>query len=219
MDQIDFRSSALRLLPGLSGLWLSAGVVVIAGLTPDYSHVSQFMSVLGAQGAPFADWANYAVFGPAEAAMLVFLVVLWAALPKGSAAIVTGLALLALYACLLVAAAFLPCDAGCHAGVSGASASHRAHMVIGALAYPLALIGLLLLCLSLPGAGSLRLMGLLASVCGFGLFLTMLSVTDLQGLTQRLLEAIIYVQAAVLGWRAASLRQASGSSETAHHGF
>ncbi|WP_227513052.1 hypothetical protein [Tritonibacter mobilis] len=45
-------------MPVISGLWLAIGVGIIGALTPDYSHASQFMSALGATGAPYAAWVN-----------------------------------------------------------------------------------------------------------------------------------------------------------------
>ena len=72
---------ALVALPVLSALWLAVGVGVIGALSVDYSHVSEFMSALGASGAPLANWANYAVFIPAELWLLLFLATLAVHLP------------------------------------------------------------------------------------------------------------------------------------------
>lgn len=65
-------SLALIILPIISGLWLVIGVSIIGAHTTGYSHVSQFMSELGATGAPLAPWTNYSVFMPTEILILGF---------------------------------------------------------------------------------------------------------------------------------------------------
>jgi len=197
---------ALIALPVISGLWLAIGVGILAALSPGYSHVSHFMSVLGAAGSPFAAWTNYAVFIPTELWFLAFLALLNTRLPDRRLTRVS-LILLAAYAGLLMLAAGLPCDAGCDGGDAGHSAIHIAHMIAAATAYPLALIGLFLLVLTLPRPSLLRRLALPSMAVGFGLFGAIIAVPEAQGLFQRLLEAWIYAHFIALGVHAAlSLR-------------
>ncbi|AXT33708.1 DUF998 domain-containing protein [Phaeobacter sp. LSS9] len=198
----DTASWALIALPVISGLWLAIGVGVLAALSPGYSHVSHFMSVLGAAGAPYAAWTNYAVFIPTELWFLGFLALLNARLPDRRLTRVS-LILLATYAGLLMLAAGLPCDAGCNGGDDGQSAVHIAHMIAAAVAYPLALIGLFLLVLTLPQPSLLRRFALPSLAVGGGLFGAIIAVPEAQGLFQRLLEAWIYAQFIALGVHAA----------------
>ncbi|SFQ97577.1 DUF998 domain-containing protein [Poseidonocella sedimentorum] len=202
---VKTRPRGLVVLPILSGLWLAIGVGILGALTPGYSHITQFMSALGADGAPFAAWTNYAVFIPAEILLLAFLALLRASCEDSKA---TRVALICLfsYAALLIAAAVLPCDAGCQSAGEGASNTnaHIAHMAIAATAYPLALIGLVTLGLSAPKASPLRRVALPAALVGVGLFVAIAVFEDAQGLVQRLLETWIYLHFILIGKVAAS---------------
>ncbi|SNR65988.1 DUF998 domain-containing protein [Puniceibacterium sediminis] len=204
----ELNTLALAGLPILSGLWLATGVGVIGALTPGYSHIGQFMSVLGASGGPLAAWVNYLVFIPAEIWLLAFLAVLNAQPPR-SRSRRFSIVILATYAVLLMAAALLPCDTGCQAKDSGgnlsASSVHVAHMAISAIAYPLALIGLLPLGLAAHGTSLPRRLALPVTALGTCLFLAIILIPDAQGLFQRLLEALIYLQIILLGRYEASI--------------
>ncbi|WP_282121287.1 DUF998 domain-containing protein [Ruegeria atlantica] len=202
------RSISLVVLPIISGLWLAIGVGIISALTPNYSHIDQFMSALGAVGAPLATWTNYAVFIPTEIWLLAFLARLNSCLP-GSRTKRISILLLSAYAILLILAAFLPCDAGCDSRGSDENMTstlvHIAHMAIAVTAYPLALIGLLILSLTAPPNSLLRRLAPPATIVGFCLFITIFLMPLTQGLFQRLLEAWIYFQFISLGLYAASI--------------
>ncbi len=203
------RSQAPVVLPAISALWLAIGVGIIGVLTPDYSHISQFMSALGATGAPYAAWVNYAVFIPAEIWFLAFLFSLRSHLYNTQTTRFSLMCLCA-YAVLLIAAALFPCDAGCQSAISdetGANTlSHIIHMLVAAAAYPIALIGLLSLCLSVRGKFALRLFAVPTATVGFGLFFAIPVFHDAQGLLQRVLEAWIYLQFVLVEWHVAANR-------------
>ena len=203
---------ALVILPLLSGLWLAIGVAIVGALTPNYSHVSQFMSALGAADAPFAIWVNYAVFIPAEGFLLGFLFLLKRRLPDSRTKRIAMVMLVA-YAVLLIFAALLPCDVGCHTAGSGGyptnTLSHKLHMAIAAVAYPLALIGLLFMAVTLQPSSALRRFALPSAIIGFCLYVAIPSVADAQGLFQRLTEAWIYLQLTALGYSAVSYERES----------
>lgn len=203
----DKHSLALIILPIVSGAWLAIGVGLISSQMLNYSHISQFMSVLGADGAPYAKWANFAVFLPAQIIIIAFLALLNS---RASNKWVNriGLPFLFAYAISLALAAFLPCDAACHNHGSDSNLQntsvHIAHMVIAATAYPLALIGLLLLRLNSEQKKFLRFLVVPATIIGFCLFFAIILIPDAKGLFQRLLEALIYIQFILLGLSAAS---------------
>ncbi|MEP2980186.1 MAG: DUF998 domain-containing protein [Lentilitoribacter sp.] len=203
----DIQSLALVILPVISLIWLVMGVGIIGAIMPNYSHVSQFMSALGAVSAPFANWANYAVFLIAEIPLLVFLALLSRRLSKTRAQRISILLLLA-YTILLIFAALLPCDVACDSHESGSefknTSTHIAHMFIAAIAYPLALIGLLPLFLSTPKNTIMHRFAVPLVMTGFCLFFAIVLMPETQGLFQRLLEVLIYVQLIMLGFYAAS---------------
>lgn len=203
----DKHSLGLIILPIVSGVWLAIGVGLIGSQMPNYSHLSQFMSVLGADDAPYAKWANFAVFLPAEIIIIAFLALLNSCAPHKWANRM-GLPLLFAYAILLALAAFLPCDAACHNHGSDSNLQntpvHIAHMAIAASAYPLALIGLLLVRLTSEQKTFLHYVVVPATIIGFCLFFAIILIPDAKGLFQRLLEALIYIQLILLGLSAAS---------------
>jgi hypothetical protein len=199
---------ALVALPVLSALGLAIGVGVIGAFSVGYSHVSEFMSALGASGAPLAKWANYAVFIPAELWLLLFLATLAIHLPH-SRSKWFFVAVLAAYAILLILLAILPCDAGCHIDSENDASEtsfHILHMTIAAIAYPIAFIGLLPLSLKAPSNTYLNGLALPVTAVGFGLICAIVLVPDAQGLFQRLIEALIYIQLIFIGWYASSLQ-------------
>jgi hypothetical protein len=165
------------------------------------------MSALGASGAPLANWANYAVFIPVELWLLLFLATLSVHLPH-SRSKWFFVAVLAAYAILLILLAILPCDAGCHIeneSDAPETSVHILHMTIATIAYPIAFIGLLPLSLKAPSNTYLNRLALPVTVVGFGLICAIVLVPDVQGLFQRLVEALIYIQLIFIGWYASSL--------------
>lgn len=198
---------ALVVFPVLSALWLAVGVGVLGALSEGYSHVSEFMSALGASGAHLANWANYAVFIPAELWLLLFIATLAVHHPQ-SWSKWFFVAVMSAYAILLILLAILPCDAGCHIenkNDAPETSVHIIHMVIAAIAYPIALIGMLPLGLSAPRNTYLNRLALPITAVGFGLIYAIVLFPDAQGLFQRFLDALIYFQLIFLGWYAASL--------------
>ncbi|SFB06810.1 Protein of unknown function [Poseidonocella pacifica] len=194
------RPYALIVLPVLSGVWLAGGVTLIGALTANYSHVSQFMSALGAEDAPYKDWTNYGVFIPTELLLLAFIAELKGYLSAPRRALMS-LLLLSSYAILLLAAAFLPCDAGCRwdGANSAPSLSHVAHMTIATIAYPIAILGVLLLSFAVWQSRTLRSISLATALVGACFYAAIALWPDAQGLFQRALEAWIYAQMILIG--------------------
>ncbi|MGM9483411.1 DUF998 domain-containing protein [Roseateles sp. NT4] len=174
----------------LSGVAILLMTVVLGALTPGYSHLSQFISELGASGAPYEWWARRLGFLPAGLSLLAFCVLAFKAMPRSTGATL-GLIGLAVYAAGYVAASQFPCDPGCRPAEP--SLSQVIHNTVGGLGYALA-PGFLALLARASGGGMLAQLGYAAAaVTGVGL-LTLTPASPLVGLSQRAIEL------AVLGW-------------------
>lgn len=186
------RSAAL--LAGGAGVVVVLMTVMAGALTPGYSHVSQYISELGARGAPWEMAVRFAGFLPAGMLLLGFCVLAHRALPR-SRDVTWGLAGLAVYAAGYLVAAVFPCDPGCRpAEPSLAQAIHNAVGLFGYLLAPLVLWRLARAARSWPAAGRLVLAGHLAAGCALVALLTLSPSSATVGLSQRLMEA------AVLAW-------------------
>ena len=179
--------------------WLTAFFVVVPTIlvalaTPDYSHVSQFISELGAREAPLATAMNLLGFLPAGMAAMVFVVAAWKVLPR-STFLVFGLFGVVAYAAGYLVAVPFPCDPGCRP--EEPSVSQIVHNLGGLLGYGLAPITLLLLSRATwtwNGARRLSRWALVGSIVSLVGLLTMSPESPWVGVSQRLIEA------AMLGW-------------------
>lgn len=104
------RSTALLGL--ITPLWFGLLVIVLGQLQPGYSHRDQYISELGAAGAPHAGWLNYLGIFWFGLALLVFIPAFYRLVQPGRRARV-ACALLALTGIGLLLLAQFPCDAGC----------------------------------------------------------------------------------------------------------
>lgn len=175
-------------------LTMTSMVVAVGALTPGYSHVSQFISELGARGAHLAVPFRLIAFGGAGMLLLAFCLAAFLALPRRR---VTTFALLgiAIYAAGYVVAAFFPCDAGCRpAQPSTSQLIHNAAGGLGYLLAPACLFALAREARRWPGAGHLVMAGYAAAAAALLGLLTMSPTSAAVGLSQRAMEL------AVLGW-------------------
>ena len=184
----------------LAGLAVSSfvvvalSVVVAAALTPEYSHVSQFMSELGATGAPYELWVRFGGFLPAGLLLLAFCVAALGVLPRTHGAL-SGLIGLSVYAAGYLVASIFPCDPGCRP--EEPSTSQLIHNLGGLVGYILAPAFLFILARaagSWPRSATLVVAGYVASAVALVGLLTLSPSSDLVGVSQRALEV------AVLGW-------------------
>jgi len=189
------RAAKLSAVTALACFVVMALTVVVAGaLTPGYSHVSQYISELGARGAPQEWGVRLAGFLPAGILLLAFCSFAYAALPRSSG---TTLALvgLALYAAGYLVAAAYPCDLGCRPDKPTASQLiHNAGGLLGYLLAPAFLLTLARAARTWPGAGHLAVAGYAAAGLALVGLLTLSPTSSTAGLSPRLLEF------AVLGW-------------------
>ena len=169
-------------------------VVVGAAFTPGYSHITQFVSELGATGAPTEAWVRFGAFLPAGALMLIFC---WGALrvlPR-TGSVVLGLCGLALYAVGYLVATIFPCDLGCRPAAP--SMSQLIHNLGGLVGYFVAPASLFLLARDArvwPGAARVVVAGYIAAAVALAGLLTLSPTSPVVGISQRALEL------AVLGW-------------------
>lgn len=195
------RSNRLASLTGLLGVAWIVGLVLVGGATyPGYSHTVQFVSELGARGAPHATVVNLAGFLPAGILICAFALLAWRSLPRSTPASLGFLGLF-LYAIGYVGAGFFPCDAGCRP--EQPSVTHMLHTSIGLAGYLLAPLTLLLLAQAArrwPAAGALKLLGLIGAPVAFIGLLGLSPEVPVAGLAQRALETSVLLWTATCAW-------------------
>ncbi|MGI2259838.1 DUF998 domain-containing protein [Shewanella sp. GXUN23E] len=195
----------IKWLPVLSYLWLVLTVLIAGAFYPDYSHVSQYMSELGASGAPHAWSVNYLGFVPTELLLLVFLALLLPVLPQ-TVPLRLGIGLLGLYAIMLLGASVFTCDFECRP--TRATFAHGLHITLGAFAYLAGIAGVLLVAVSArswPNGFPLTLSGVAIAILCFGLLLNLNPQLPWVGLMQRLMETLMYLWFILLGRYGAGL--------------
>jgi len=167
---------------------------------PDYSHLSQFISELGARQAPHEQFVRWVGFLPAGVLVLVFVIVAFKALPR-SALTTLGLLGIGAYALGYVAAAFYPCDPGCRPAEP--STSQVIHNIVGLTGYLLAPLSLAALAWSArdwPDGGSLAAAGFVAAILTLLGLLLLSPESHYVGLSQRILELSVLVWIVMCGW-------------------
>jgi hypothetical protein len=197
-------------LGGVAGPLLFVIVVIVAAaMRDDYSHVTNFISELGATGTPNAALMNYAGFIPTGLLLAGFGVSLSAVLPRSRRAIAVS-ALVTFFAMGIVAAALFSCDAGCPQGTG--SLENIVHDRIApptflALIVGIAIFGLLVR--ELPSWRHLAAYSLLTSGLGLIFLIALassLETRNLTGLWQRLMLAVLFLWCARVGWTAVRVR-------------
>jgi hypothetical membrane protein len=177
---------------------------------PNYSHLSQYISELGASGAPHESWIRFAGFLPAGLLLWLFAWAAFKALPNSSLASF-GLLGIAAYAAGYVAAAFFPCDFGCRPqSPSRAQVVHNFVGLVGYVMAPLAIAALASAARSWPGAHRLPVLGSIAAALSLAGLLTLSPQSPLVGLSQRVIEASVLLW--VLACALYVHRQTSGAT-------
>ena len=164
-------------------------LTVIGGAAfPGYSHASQFISELGAYGAPHAKLVNFGGFLPAGVFLCTFAALAWKVLPR-SAGTTIGLVGIALFGFGYLVAVYFPCDEGCRpTEPSFSQLVHNALGLAGYLSAPLALAILGWQARSWPGGKKLSMLGFAGALTAF-IGLSFLSPEYAYvGLAQRMLE-------------------------------
>jgi hypothetical membrane protein len=176
------------------GIALVIFLTVIGGAVfPDYSHTSQFISELGAIGAPHSTLIRFGGFLPAGVFLCLFTVGAFKVVPR-SRITTLGLIGIALFAVGYIAAAFFPCDPGCRP--VNPSASQIAHNIFGLIGYLLAPLTLFLLgwkARHWPGGSHLTMLAFVASATSLIGLLTLDPASPYAGLAQRTIEASVLI--------------------------
>ncbi|GLQ16678.1 DUF998 domain-containing protein [Maritalea porphyrae] len=187
------RSRLMIALAIASYFWL-AGSVLLGGINyPNYSHISQFMSELGATGSPIGPYMNLFGFIGTEILLLLGLAIAWQLLPKNPATLI-GFAFLLAYPILIGIAALSPCDFQCRP--KDPTLSHTIHIITGLLAYFTAILGLAILSWQQTKRSNSTLLKRITIFLTPVLLILLLALTPdnpIVGAVQRLAETIIYL--------------------------
>ncbi len=178
----------------LVAAWHVAMLVIGGATFPGYDHVSQFISELGASGAPRGFEVSWYGFAPIGALMIAFAASAWLAAPR-SVLSTLGFIGIFLYAVGYLGTAVFPCDYGCRP--EQPSVTHQMHLLFGLPGYLFAPLILLLLAFATrrwPNAGWLFVLGIVAAIGALGGLITFDESSPLVGLSQRVIEA------SVIGW-------------------
>jgi hypothetical protein len=198
----------------LGALWVVALTLMGEAATPGYDHSTQFISELGAKGAPHAAEVNLLGFLPAGIFMMLFAIFGWAATPKSFASAI-GFIGMVLFALGYGAAAFFSCDAGCSMdNPSREQVLHTAFGLAGYVTAPLALFALSRAASRWPGAGFVSSLGIISALGAVGGFIAMLTPdSNYTGLAQRVLEGSVLIWVSVCSvYLGSAERTASGFS-------
>ena len=182
----------LLVFPILSFIWF-AGTIAIAGFYyPGYSHISQFISELGATGSPYGDLVNYLGFIPTELFILSFVFTCLLVMPKTKRNL-TGLAFIAIYGITLGIAALFPCDFEC--SPVEPSFSHNIHMLSAFPGYLCGIIAVFIFASKptlLNQSKTFRTIGFAVGILCIYAFLNLDPDSNIVGLYQRCLELLMY---------------------------
>lgn len=188
-----------RFHPALSALLVIFGIALptlIGVLTPGYDPLSDYLSELGAAGAPYSALMSYGVFLTAGLLWTAATFAFWRAQPG----LMTAIAALLLLgtAVSYIGAAFNPCDTGCPMEGSATQDRHNAFGIIGYFATPpaLALAAAAFFARGRKALGILSLAACAAFITGF-----VLMASDpggpLMGLWQRLADFSLFLWMAI----------------------
>lgn len=181
----------LAMITGVLGAaWLVAMVLIGGAAWDGYDHVGQYISELGATGAPHGWQVSWLGFLPIGLLICAFAFFAYMAAPR-SVLSALGFVGVFLFSIGYVGSAFFPCDFGCRPDTP--SFSQVMHELVGLAGYLLAPLTLLLLGLAAwkwQGARWLAILGFIAAagaLVGVGGLMEPESPTV--GLYQRVLEA------------------------------
>jgi len=201
-------------LGGVAGPAVFAVVVFVsAALRPEYSHVKNFISELGARGTPYAALLNYAGFVPAGLMLAALGVALAGVLPRDRLTIVAA-ALVTLFGCGVATSGVIWCDPGCPQ--TGGSLENLVHNTIAPISFLSLIVGAGILGIGFrrfPAWRPLSVYSLLTSAFGLLLLVALansLEARMLTGLWQRLLLATLFLWCAVIALRAFRCAQLDG---------
>lgn len=193
----------------LGALWVLALTLIGGATFPGYDHGGQFISELGATGAPHGWKISWLGFLPAGVLVCCFALFGYLAAPRSVLSLI-GFVGVFLFAIGYVGSAFFPCDFGCRPETP--SFSQVMHELIGLAGYVLSPVTLLLLGIAArkwPGGGWLSILGFVTAATSLGALLLLSPEFEYVGVAQRVLEA------SVLAWVVACALYLGAQSKTA----
>jgi hypothetical protein len=159
---------------------------------PDYSHISQFISELGATGSPYGNYVNYLGFLPTELFIFAFVYLCFSVIPKTKINF-TGLFFIVLYGVTLSIASFYPCDYEC--SPIEPSLSHNIHMISALPGYLSGIISIFIISSGSSGWAKSTIFKTLSYIVGclcLYAFLNLDPESEFVGAIQRSLDLMIY---------------------------
>lgn len=191
----------LLLLGGIVGPVLFTTVTLIcASLRPDYSHMQQFISELGATGTSNTELMNFAGFIPSGVFILLFGVSLMLLLPRSLLSL-SGSTLIAIFGIGMIIVGVFSCDVGCP---REGSFENNIHDLVSPPMFIMVIIGMLLLGISFRMNPVLRKLWVYSLVSALlSLFFMIALINSIgsytyMGLWQRLLLATIFLWCVVV---------------------
>ena len=183
------RFSKLAFLCAVSGATIIIACTIIAGLNfPNYSHITQSISELGARNAPNEYLVRYGGFLSTGIVLCLFSLFALLSLPKSRMTTI-GLLGLCYFPVSYVAAAFFPCDLGC--SLNEPSLSQLIHSFISGIGHIAAPLGLMAISTQPRKWTNGNLLALLSFILGVIALLTSLFTVDFSGLTERIAEVCL----------------------------
>jgi hypothetical protein len=187
------KQQVVRVVTVFACLFAFVTPVVFGALQPEYSHMRDYISALGAKGAPYAPWVNLFGFLPVGLLVAVVCCLLPSIVPRTRLSFVGSLGLFSVSVAYL-GAVVAPCDSGCPAE---GSTSQQIHNFLGIIEYGGAAISLLFFAGALLPRPRWRKVGGLALLTAIVVLvcLTFLMIPDFQpwrGLWQRVAECAIF---------------------------
>ncbi|CAN5786642.1 hypothetical protein BH20VER1_BH20VER1_24370 [soil metagenome] len=192
------KHSRVRFIFAGAALLLVVPPFLFGAAWPSYSAVRDYISELGAAGAPHAALVNFS-FIAAGAAHVAACVALNRVLPNGRTVWI-ALLLLSAVGWAYLGAAAAPCDPGCP---ETGSAQQAVHNLIGLLGYLLGGVGLITLGWSTRRVSVVGPAGILAGLVLLGA-LTVMAMPEFQevrGLAQRLGGGTVIAWMLLAAWR------------------
>lgn len=187
------KKDLLLTLPILSFLWFTATIVIGGLFYPDYNHISQFISELGATGSPYGNYVNYLGFLPTELFILAFVLICSSVIPRTKANFI-GLFFIGLYGVTLIVAAFFPCDYECRP--IEPSISHNIHMISAFPGYLSGIISIIVISSASSGWARSQMFTVFSYILGIlciYAFLNLDPKSEFVGIIQRSLDLMIYL--------------------------
>lgn len=203
-------------LGGVAGPVLFIAVLILsAGLRPNYSHATQFISELGARGTQHASIMNFAGFVPSGLLIAAFGVSLLHVLPRQRFSTVAS-AFISFFGLGLAVAGLYPCEPGCP------QEEPTLHDGVSIAAFLSGIMGSALLARTFHNSiawRGLSLYSAISSAAACACLIALASSLDsrvLTGLWQRLLVGTLFLWCAVVGFRA--FRSWGPPSDAAYEG-